>query len=43
MFEVMLIRNLVSRNAVIAGYTLAGFYEKALVLFRKNERRWGNP
>jgi pentatricopeptide repeat protein len=43
MFEVMLIRNLVSWNAVIAGYTLAGFYEKALVLFRKNERRWGNP
>ncbi|KAF9662197.1 hypothetical protein SADUNF_Sadunf18G0028200 [Salix dunnii] len=40
LFEVMLVRNLVSWNAVIAGYTIAGFYEKALVLFRKN-KRWG--
>ncbi|KAF9681154.1 hypothetical protein SADUNF_Sadunf06G0196000 [Salix dunnii] len=35
MFEVMPVRNLISWNAMIAGYTVAGFCKKALVLFRK--------
>lgn len=35
MFEVMPVRNLISWNSMIAGYTLAGFGEKALVLFQK--------
>ncbi|KAL3586961.1 hypothetical protein D5086_013828 [Populus alba] len=41
MFEVMPVRNLISWNAMIAGYTVAGFCEKALVLFQKMQEVGG--
>lgn len=35
MFDVMPVRNLISWNSMIAGYVIAGFGKKAVVLFKK--------
>ncbi|KAM2160259.1 hypothetical protein ACFX1Q_043382 [Malus domestica] len=43
MFNVMLVKNLISWNAMIAGFTLEGNGERALVLFRKMQGLWEVP
>ncbi|KAM1573536.1 hypothetical protein ACFX1Z_042995 [Malus domestica] len=43
MFNVMPVKNLISWNAMIAGFTLEGNGERALVLFRKMQGLWEVP
>ncbi|XVF35501.1 hypothetical protein REPUB_Repub18cG0150900 [Reevesia pubescens] len=43
MFNVLPVRNLISWNTMIAGYTLAGQGEKALVLFHRMQGNGENP